>query len=234
MEKLLIRMIESFVKKNKNPNFKFDSHVSISILVELMITQLAMRTRSLKLVFRGRVENKLQLGKKVSLKNLSKIKFGSGVKLSDYVLLDGLGSKKIVIGDNCTIGAFSRLITSTSYSDLGLGIVLGNNVGIGEWCYIGGAGGVSIGDGTIAGQYLSIHPENHRSDDLFVEIRLQGVTRQGISVGKNVWIGSKVTILDGSNIGDGCILAAGSVVTGGDYPENSIIGGVPARVLGRR
>ena len=64
-------------------------------------------------------------------------------------------------------------------------------------------------------------------------IRLQGVKRTGIKIGKNCWIGAKVTILDGVTIGDGCIVAAGAVVNS-SFPDNSVIGGVPARLLKQR
>lgn len=51
---------------------------------------------------------------------------------------------------------------------------------------------------------------------------------KNITVGKNVWVGSNSTILQGVHIGDNAIIAAGSVVTK-DVPENTIAGGVPAR-----
>ena len=64
-------------------------------------------------------------------------------------------------------------------------------------------------------------------------IRQQGVTRKGINIGRNCWIGSKVTILDGVTIGEGCIIAAGAVVTQ-SFPENSVIAGVPAKLIKSR
>ena len=51
-----------------------------------------------------------------------------------------------------------------------------------------------------------------------------------IIVGKNVWIGSNSTILQGVSIGDGAIVAAGAVVTK-DVPANSIVGGIPAKLI---
>jgi acetyltransferase-like isoleucine patch superfamily enzyme len=59
------------------------------------------------------------------------------------------------------------------------------------------------------------------------------VNRKGIKIGKNCWIGSKVSILDGVQLGNGCIVAAGAVVTK-SFPDNSIIGGVPAKLLKTR
>ena len=64
-------------------------------------------------------------------------------------------------------------------------------------------------------------------------IRLQGVSHKGITIGRNCWIGAKATFLDGAEIGDGCIVAAGAVVRG-TFPENVVIGGVPARILKTR
>jgi acetyltransferase-like isoleucine patch superfamily enzyme len=49
-------------------------------------------------------------------------------------------------------------------------------------------------------------------------------------IGKNVWIGSNATILPGVTIGDGSIVAAGAVVTK-DVPPNTVVGGVPARII---
>ena len=83
------------------------------------------------------------------------------------------------------------------------------------------------------GQYFSCHPENHNHADLATEIRLQGVVRKGIKIGANCWIGSKVTILDNVEIGAGSIIAAGAVVNK-SFPANSIIGGVPAKLLKMR
>ena len=51
-----------------------------------------------------------------------------------------------------------------------------------------------------------------------------------IHIGKHVWIGSNATVLPGVTIGDGAIVAAGAVVTK-DVPKNTIVSGVPARVM---
>lgn len=66
-----------------------------------------------------------------------------------------------------------------------------------------------------------------------IPIRKQGVNRKGIKIGSNCWIGAKVTILDGTIIGNGCIVAAGAVVRG-QFPDNCVIGGVPAKILKMR
>ena len=53
---------------------------------------------------------------------------------------------------------------------------------------------------------------------------------KNLHIGKNVWIGSRSVILPGVTIGDGAIVAAGAVVTK-DVPANTVVGGVPAKVI---
>ena len=115
-------------------------------------------------------------------------------------------------------------------SCLGKGLIVGDNVGLGTHGFWGCAGGIEIGSDVIFGNYVSLHSENHNFKDLIKPIRLQGVNHKGIKIGSNCWIGSKVTILDGATIGNGCIIAAGAVLKG-IFPDNVIIGGVPARIL---
>ena len=53
---------------------------------------------------------------------------------------------------------------------------------------------------------------------------------QPIVIGNKVWIGTNVTVLKGVKIGDGCVIAAGSLVTK-DIPANCLAAGVPAKVI---
>lgn len=214
----------------KNPTFVMDAQVHPFMLLELAMDKAFNWLRSFKLLFFGRMPKSLFLGKQVRLMYAKNIQFGKWNQLEDYVYISALGKQAIRFGDNVRIGAFSRMITSTSFNNIGSSIVIGNNVGIGEFAYLGGAGGLTIGNDCIIGQYFSCHPENHNYQDTSTLIRLQGVSRKGITIGNNCWIGSKVTILDGVTIGDNCVIAAGAVVTK-SMPENSIIGGVPAKII---
>ncbi|MBX5481014.1 MAG: acyltransferase [Myxococcaceae bacterium] len=171
-------------------------------------------------------------GPGVSVIGGERLKVGRGVRVGERVLLNARGGE-IELGENVSLGAFSRLVVSTSIRDPSGFIRIGPNVGIGEFAYVGGAGGVEIGADTIVGQYLSLHPENHVFSDREKPIRLQGVTRKGIRIGSNCWIGAKVTVLDGVSVGNDSVIAAGAVVTK-SFPEGSVIGGVPARLLKRR
>ena len=166
------------------------------------------------------------------IKGRSMMRFGRNLNIERGCYIDALSSEGLVLGDNVSIGYQTFIRITGSLENIGLGIQIGNNVGLGTHGFYGsGRGRLQIGDDTIFGSYVSIHPENHIHVDLNKPIRLQGVSSNGgVAIGKGCWIGAKVTILDGTKIGDGCIVAAGAVVRG-EFPDNVIIGGVPAKIL---
>ncbi len=226
----MIRKIIFSILKKKNPDFQLDSAVTTTVMLSLCWQKMWCVIRSLKMLLYGKIPQWLFLGRGVQLFNVANMRFGKFVQLEDHVYLNALGTQVLEIGNNVKIGAYSRVIISTSFNDVGKGIKIGDNVGLGEFAYLGGAGGLEIGADCIIGQYLSCHPENHVFEDQNKLIRHQGVIRKGIKIGNNCWIGAKVTILDGVTIGANCVIAAGAVVTK-DMPANAVIGGVPAKVI---
>jgi acetyltransferase-like isoleucine patch superfamily enzyme len=226
------KIIEQAIRL-RNPSFRFDPALNSVALLQFAWNQGWNMIRPLRLLLYFRNPQWAMFGPGVRFFNLPGIKWGKFLKLGKRVYVSALGKEGIAFGNNVGIGAYSSIIVSTSLNNLGKYIRIGNNVGIGEYAYLGGAGGLDIGDDCIVGQYLSCHPENHNYLELNTPIRLQGVTRKGIRIGKNCWIGSKVTILDGVTIGNGCVIAAGAVVTR-SFPDNSIIGGVPAKFIKNR
>lgn len=174
------------------------------------------------------------LGRSVVIQCRNNLFLNSGlIRIGDNCLLACLSRDGVHLGSNFKLGSFSRIVASGTLSDLGTGIRIGDNVGIGEFSYIGGAGGVTIGSDTIIGQFFSVHPENHIFDEQGPKIRMQGVTRNGIHVGRNCWVGAKVTLLDGASIGDDSVIAAGSVVRG-SFPKGAVLAGVPAKLIRMR
>ena len=112
------------------------------------------------------------------------------------------------------------------YTDFGKNIIIGKNVFINMNCNFQDRGGIIIGDGTQIGMNVAISTLNHgfNLDDRDVTYASKVV------IGKNVWIGSGVSIVPNVTIGDNSIIASGAVVTK-DIPSNVLVGGVPARVI---
>lgn len=149
------------------------------------------------------------------------------------VTLDALGKKGIRLGHNVAIPEGCYFRCSGVISELGEGLVVGDNTGFGHYNFINAQGGVTIGSDVIIGPYVKILAENHVFSEHDELIRLQGVTRKGIEIGSNVWIGAGVTILDGVVIGDGCVIGAGSVVTK-SIPSFTVAVGTPCKVVRSR
>ena len=112
------------------------------------------------------------------------------------------------------------------YTDCGKNIHVGKNVFINAGCCFQDQGGIRIGDGVLIGHQVVLATLNH---DLAPNNR-QSMIPKPIVIGNNVWIGSHATILGGVTIGDNAVIAAGAVVTR-DVPENTVAGGVPAKII---
>lgn len=112
------------------------------------------------------------------------------------------------------------------YTDFGKNISIGKNVFINSCCNFQDQGGITIKDGALIGHKVVLATLNHGYS---TETRHR-IYPAPIVVGKNVWIGSNATILQGVTIGDNAIVAAGAVVTK-DVAPDTIVGGVPARFI---
>lgn len=206
-------------------SYTLDSDIPDRLLVSFLFERFIMMTRGLLVLRR-----KIFLGKDCCIKNKRNFYFGKNVTIEKHTTIDCYASEKIQIGSGSRIGAYS-LVTCTSHlSKYGKGLKIGQNSAIGRFSEFGAAGGIQIGDNVIMGSYISFHSENHNYEDTSRLIREQGVTSKGIKLGNNIWVGAKVTFLDGSQIGDNSVVAAGAVVKG-VFPDNVIIGGVPAKIL---
>jgi acetyltransferase-like isoleucine patch superfamily enzyme len=112
------------------------------------------------------------------------------------------------------------------YTDFGKNIHIGENVFINACCHFQDHGGVTLGDGCQIGHNVVFATLNHG-----LEPENRRFTYPApIVLGRNVWVGSNATILQGVTIGDNSVVAAGAVVTK-DVPADTIVGGVPARVI---
>ena len=114
------------------------------------------------------------------------------------------------------------------YTDFGKNITIGNNVFINAGCKFQDQGGIFIDDGALIGHGVVLATLNH---DLDPEKRQQ-LHPAPIRIGKRVWIGANATVTQGVTIGDNAVVAAGAVVNR-DVPADTIVGGVPAKVIGK-
>ena len=227
----LHKLTSKVVSVLKREPFELDPRIPITYLVSVIISRMVMAVNGFFLF--GNIRRRTYIAPSAKIKCTHKIKTGYNLSVGRGCYLDALSTDGISFGDNVSIGKYTCIECSGTLKDLGKGLIVGNNVGLGTHGFFGCAGGVSIGDNTILGNYVSIHSENHNFKDRSTPIRLQGVNRKGIKIGSDCWIGAKATILDGADIGNGCIVAAGAVVRG-KIPPYSIIGGVPAKVIKER
>ena len=112
------------------------------------------------------------------------------------------------------------------YTDFGKNISLGKNVFINAGCKFQDQGGIFLDDGALIGHGVVLATLNH---DMDPEKRQQ-LHPAPIHIGKRVWIGANATICSGVTIGDNAVVAAGAVVIK-DVPEDTVVGGVPAKIL---
>jgi len=176
------------------------------------------------------IANDVFIGRGVRLYEKRYLSIGAKTKIHERVKIDALSTDGVVIGDHCVLGRGTTIECTGGLEYLGKGVRMGNRTTFGSDCFFGAAGGIDIGDDVMAGQYVRFHAENHNYADLNATIRDQGVTHQGIRIGNNCWIGAGAVFLDGAALGDGCVVAANAVVTK-TFPANSVIGGIPAKLI---
>jgi acetyltransferase-like isoleucine patch superfamily enzyme len=141
------------------------------------------------------------------------------------------------LGDQCFISSQAAVQPGVVHigarSTIAARVHIDGEVSIGADCSVNVdaavRGRVSIGDATRIGARTSLVGFNH-GFDAEPEVFRQPHTSQGIRIGRDVWIGSSVTVLDGVSIGDKAVIGAGSVVTK-DVPSGAIAVGNPARVV---
>lgn len=225
----MITSISHIISQLKGQQYQIDERIGKGYLMALLMRHAMMLIWGRLSGIRQKGWLFLSPGATVRCKN--KLRAGRGVSIHRGSFIDALSVEGVVLGDNVSVGANTRINCTGNLQYLGKGLRAGNNVGLGYHAFYGCAGGIVIGDDTIIGDFVSFHAENHNYRDADTPIRLQGVSHRGIRVGANCWIGAKSTILDGAIIEDGCVIAAGSIVKAGFYEANGVYAGVPARLV---
>lgn len=226
---MIAKVLSKIITSIKKEPFSLDPEVTDSYQLQILMSKSMsllwglLRLRSNKGVF---------VHPTAKIKCASKLKFGKNLQIGRNCFIDALSKEGLMFGNNCSLGDYTFIRLTGSLKQIANGVKIGNNVGLGSHGFYGcGVGSLEIGDDCIFGNYVSIHPENHNYSDPTLPIRLQGVSSSGgVKIGNDCWIGAKATILDGTVIGNHCIVAAGAVVKG-KFPDNVIIGGVPAKII---
>jgi acetyltransferase-like isoleucine patch superfamily enzyme len=199
-------------------------------IITKLLTRFYRLKRNLFVVYLR--DNLQYLGKEVVVEpsvyfeNMDKIHLDDFCRIHHGATLVGKSTTRlgIYLGKRTTVREFAHLNAYSGY------IITGKNVYIGQGSIVSGHGGIEIGDNTLIANLCSITASNHIFTDSSIPLRFQGETSLGIKIGANVWIASKVTILDGVTIGDNAVISAGSVVVK-DIPSWAIAAGVPVRII---
>ncbi|MFV7235120.1 MULTISPECIES: sugar O-acetyltransferase [Flavobacterium] len=120
----------------------------------------------------------------------------------------------------------STMVFTPLYINYGKHTKIGKNVFINFDCVFLDLGGITIEDNVLIAPKVSLLSEGHpiSPDDR------HSLVPKPIYIKKNAWIGANATILPGVTIGENAIVAAGAVVSK-DVPDNSIVGGIPAKFI---
>lgn len=169
---------------------------------------------------------------------LTKVQYGKNIKLKGIPVIYNASGAKLQIGNNVTVnssflsnlvGLYQRtiIVTRTPQAEL----IIGDNVGI-SGATIYARESIRIGDNTLVGGNAKIFDNDFHP--LEIEARNKDIKEKigsrPVVIGNNCFIGGNSIILKGTVLGDGCIVGAGAVVSG-EFGDNCIIAGNPARVI---
>ncbi|MBW4479851.1 MAG: GAF domain-containing protein [Tolypothrix brevis GSE-NOS-MK-07-07A] len=194
------------------------------------IPSIALGSKLRNVLYRSifaRIGSSVYIQNGVEFINTSCIEISDGAYIFNDVRLNAKGheNNKICIGKQVVLerGVQVGALNNTC-------INIDENTYIAPYVCIAGPGNIKIGKDCMIASHSGIYANNHNFADLNVLIREQGVTRKGIIIEDNCWLGHGVTVLDGVIIGEGSVIGAGSVVSK-DIPPFSVAVGVPAKVI---
>ncbi|BDA70074.1 hexapaptide repeat-containing transferase [Calothrix sp. PCC 7716] len=219
-----------------NNNFKKGLHHYLEVLLTTLLGSIPLRSvgsNLRRLVYRlvfGKIGRKVYIQEGVEFIELKNIEIGDYTSICRGVHIDASGhdNNRISIGSEVQI---NQGVTFQALNDTQ--ILIDNGVLLGPYVSIAGLGNIKIGKSCMIAAKSGIYANNHIFSDLTIDIALQGVTRKGIVIEDDCWLGHSVTLLDGVTIGRGSVIGAGSVVTK-DIPPYSVAVGVPAKVIRSR
>lgn len=148
---------------------------------------------------------------------------GRGAQIGKGVHISVVRGAQLAIGENAAIESCVEIVVEGK-------LVIGANCFIGIGTVLVAAENMAIGDDCLIGAYATVRDQDHVIETRDVPYREQGRVCAPVSIGRNVWIGTKATILRGVTIGDNSVIGANSVVTR-DIQANCVAAGIPAKVI---
>lgn len=155
------------------------------------------------------------------------IQIGKGTIIEKGAIISTRYGGTITIGENCHISRYGHILSC------GGNIIIGNNSTVNPFAMVYGQGGLKIGNGVRIATQSTILPSNHIFDRKDITIYEQGLSKKGIVIEDDVWIGAGVKILDGVIIRKGCVIGANTVVNK-STEQYGIYVGAPARLIRKR
>lgn len=227
-------IITKIIRKLGRESYVIDSSLSNCEISLISIDRLIQLIKGFWVrLFLRKTKGLLFVGRNCKLKFKKKISLGRTVIIGDNVEINALSRHGVSIGDNVSILKGTIIECTGIIKEVGEGLIIGNNVGIAQNCFIQVRGNVVIGNNVIFGPNVSIFSENHNFANPDLPVSGQGVTRKGVTIENGVWLGTRVVILDGVRVGENSIVAAGSIVNK-DVSPYTIVGGIPAKIIKNR
>jgi len=190
---------------------------------------LLFRSKSCRALFAS-MGRGVQWGSNISLRHAYKMHFGDKTAIDGDCMLCARGCDE----DGFRLGQSVIVSRGTVIQSKCGNIDIGDNCSIGVQCYISAVNDVRIGNNVLIAGQCFIGGARYPMDRNGIPMKDQGAYSNGpINIGDDVWIGAGVKILDNITIGEGAIVGAGAVVTK-DVEPYSIVGGVPAKLMGMR
>jgi acetyltransferase-like isoleucine patch superfamily enzyme len=137
------------------------------------------------------------------------------------------GHGRIVLGKWVHLGDETRLRAHEGTLRIGDKVVFARDVTVN--CYLD----IEIGASTLIADWTYICDFDHKTDDLDLPIKDQGLVKSPVRIGPDCWLATKVTVTRGADIGRGAVIGANSVARG-NIPAYAVAAGVPAKVLADR
>lgn len=145
------------------------------------------------------------------------------ISLADGALLKVTDGGRIHLGECTAVDRFATIVVKHGK------LLAGRNLYLGVGSVVVARESITIGENVLIAEHVTIRDQDHAMTPTAGQGRV-GFTSSPVVIGDNVWLGAKVTVIQGVTIGNNVVVGANSVVTH-DLPDNCVAVGAPARVV---